>query len=52
VYTDHEDKNMLVIFPQEYMAIINIATVEMFEVIPDILTYKTFVLQEIVCIKR
>jgi hypothetical protein len=46
VYTDNEDKNMLVIFPQEYMAIINMATVEMFEVIPDILTYNKFALQE------
>jgi hypothetical protein len=46
VYTDHEDKNILVIFPQEYIAIINMATVDMFEVIPDILTYKTFALQE------
>ena len=35
---DQEDTNMHVIFPQAYMAIINMATVEIFEVIPDTLT--------------
>ena len=38
VYTDHKDKNMYVIFPQEYMVIINMATTETFEVISNMLT--------------
>jgi hypothetical protein len=52
VYTEHRDKNMRAIFPQEYMAIINMAAVEMFEVIPDNLILKKIALREILCLKR
>jgi hypothetical protein len=38
VYKDHKDKNVYVIFPKEYMEIIKMATVDVFEAIPDILT--------------
>jgi len=51
VHTVHKDKNIHVMFPQESIAIINMATVEMF-VIPGVLTLKKIALQEIVCIKR
>lgn len=38
--TDHTNTNMHVIFLQAYIAFTNIATVETFDIMPDILTQR------------